>query len=114
MATSLTLRANEESTYIITAAFTDEDGVAVTPNTLTWTLTDADGIVINDREEEVIAPAASVDIVLQGADLALQSGESLQALRILTVEGTYDSDAGTDLPIKAACKFVVEDLVAIE
>ena len=115
MATNLTLRAAEKSTYIVNAAFVDEDNSPVTPKTMTWTLTDSDGSVINAREDVVISSLSTdVDIVLSGLDLALQSGESLQALRILTLEGTYDSDAGTDLPLRAACKFTVEDLVAVE
>ena len=33
-------------------------------------------------------------------------------VRVFTVKATYTSDAGSGLPLKGACKFVVEDLVA--
>lgn len=111
MPTTLTTHAVEESTFIITASFTDEDGNAVTPSTLKWTLTDDAGNVINSREDVSIAPASSVDIVLSGDDLAL-SGYG-PAFRILTIEGTYSSDAGSDLPLKDSVKFVVDNLVAV-
>ena len=77
------------STLIITLAFTDEDGVAVAPATATWKLTDSSETVINSRSAVAISPlAASVDIVLHGADLA----KTDDSRRVLTVTGTYDSD----------------------
>ena len=109
MATTLSAAA-DGSTYIVTAAFTDEADAAVVPDSITWTLTDADGTVVNSREAvAVVTPAASYDIVLAGADLLY----STAATRVLTVEATYTSDAGAGLPLKAACRFVVEDLVAV-
>ncbi len=69
MPATLTTNAVEKSTYIVTAAFTDEDGDAVTPNAgLVWTLTDMNGVVINSREDVSISPDTSVDIVLSGND----------------------------------------------
>jgi len=114
MTTELTTHAKEKSTYIITASFTDEDDAAVAPKTLTWTLTDDQGDVINGREDvEVSSPSSSEDIVLSGDDLALQSGETSRGVRILTVEGTYDSDAGSDLPLNDEIRFIVDGLVAV-
>jgi len=114
MPTILTTAVIEESTFIVTAAFTDDAGSAVIPNSgLNWTLTDSSGTIINNRDGIVIgAPAASVDIVLFGDDLAVL-GSSDDFIRYLTIEGTYDSDAGSDLPIKDHARFVVTDLVAV-
>jgi len=112
MPTLLTTHADEKSTYVVTAAFTDEDGNAVTPNTLTWALTDSDGTVINDRDDESISPDTSVDIVLSGDDLQIVDSSD-DGVRILTVEGTYNSDAGSGLPLKESCKFIVDNLVAV-
>jgi hypothetical protein len=110
MPVELTTRAVDKSTYIVTCSFSDENGDAVVPNTLTWTLTDEDGTVINDREDvEVSVPAASYDIVLSGDDLKYSDSW----YRVLTIEATYDSDAGDDLPLRESCKFSVDDLVAI-
>ena len=115
MTTELTTHAKEKSTFIITAAFTDEDENAVAPKTLTWTLTDEQGTVINGREDvAVTTPSASEDIVLSGDDLALQSGEATRGVRVLTVEATYDSDAGSDLPLNEEIRFIVDGLVAVE
>jgi hypothetical protein len=102
--------AIEGSTYVVTASFTDESGNAVTPNTVTWTLTSKGGTVINSREDVSETPGTSVDIVLTGDDLAIGSNGQQ---RILTVNAVYDSSYGTDLPLKGRCTFTVEDLVAV-
>lgn len=111
MPTKLTVRAVEGSTYIVTAAFTDEDGNAVTPNTLTWTLTDRYGNVINERDGETITPGTSVDIVLTGADLQVDDDEKATVLTV-TIEGAYNSTYGNDLSIKDSCTFPVDGLTA--
>jgi hypothetical protein len=105
--------AIEKSTYVITAAFTDEDGDPVVPNSgLNWTLTDLTGTVVNSRSAVTIAvPAASVSIVLSGLDLALADGKD--TYRILTVEGTYNSALGSGLPIKASVQFKIQNLIKV-
>lgn len=110
---SLTTVAQEKSTYIVTVAFADEDGSAVAPKTLVWSLTDASGNVINEREDEAVSsPAASNTIVLSGNDLAIQTSEASDdyASRRFIAEATYDSSLGNDLPVKAAASFAVENL----
>jgi len=109
MPTELTVRAVEGSTYVVTAAFTDEDENDVTPNELTWTLTDRYGNTINEREDEEITPDTSVDIVLTGDDLQVSDDEKVTVLTV-TVEGTYNSDLGNNLPIKDKCTFPVDGL----
>ena len=105
MATTLTTHAVEESTYIITAAFADENGDAVIPSAITWTLTDRSGTVINFRDEVAVAvPAALVNIVLSGDDLAGIG------LRILTVQGIYDSASGSNLPLNDEVIFMIDDV----
>lgn len=109
MATNLTVSAVEESTYIVSAAFTDEDEAAVVPTAITWTLTDINGVVINDREDVAITPAATVYIVLTGDDLAVSD----TPVRVVTVSATYNSTYGTGLSLKGAAIFKLENLVAI-
>lgn len=109
MPTVLTTKAIEESSYIITASFTDEDGSAVTPNVLTWTLTDNQGNVINEREAVSLTPATAVEIVLSGDDLALTTNDSRR--RRVVVAGTYDSDAGSDLAIRDEVAFTIQELL---
>lgn len=116
MATRITTKATEESTYIITVSFTDEDGNAVTPNSIVWTLTDLDGTVINSREDVSIgSPASSVDIVLSGDDLQVQSSESGRKYvsRLFTVEAVYDSNAGSDLSLKDDAVFDIDCLAVV-
>lgn len=114
MPTTITTAAQEESTYIITCAFTDEDGAAVVPGTVTWTLMDSDGTVINSREDVSATPASSVDVVLSGDDLQVLSGETANEVkRVFLVEYVYDSNAGNNLPGKDHAIFVLENLTGV-
>ena len=110
MPTTTETDAIEKSTYIVTAAFTDSDGNAITPVTITWTLTDSIGNVINNREDISLTPGTSVDIVLSENDLAIGTNG---IERILMIEGTYSSAYGTNLPFKDILKFNITDLAAI-
>jgi hypothetical protein len=115
MAENLATIAMEKSTLVVSLSFTDEAGVSVVPTALTWTLTDAAGAVINTREDVVVStPATTVKIVLSGNDLAIQAGETAHRVeRRLTVEATYTSDLGSDLPMTWAGAFMIENLVAV-
>lgn len=109
MPTELSAHAIDQSTYIITVAFTDEEGAAVTPNAITWTLTGGGGGIINGREDETITPAPSLSIVLFGDDLDYSDGSE----RILMIEATYDSDLGSDLPLRDQVRFSIDNLIAV-
>lgn len=114
MPVELTLRADEKSTYIITADFTDEDDAGVTPTYIKWKLTTGAGVVVNSLEEQEPVPAPSVDIVLSGDDLQVLARGQGGKTRILTIEATYDSlTYGTGLPLKGAAEFTIDDFVAI-
>lgn len=108
MPTILTTQALPSNTYKITAAFTDENDQAVTPNDgCTWTLADTEGTVINSREDVAITEATSVDIFLTGDDLA-STGVYDDGIRVFTIEGTYDSGSETDLSLDKEIWFVVD------
>jgi hypothetical protein len=109
MATTLTPNAIQSSTYVVTAAFTDEDGSAVVPNTVTWSLKAKDGTVINERAEESETPASSVDIVLSGDDLDPGAPDSDVGMILLTVTAPYDSALGSGLSCVAQCWIPVEE-----
>jgi hypothetical protein len=94
MAIVIGQKVPEEGVAVFTASFTDEDGTACIPTTVTWTLTDSAGTVINSRSAVSVTPAASVKIVLQGDDLALQ-GASDDYQRILYVKAVYTSTTVT-------------------
>ena len=111
MAATVLSNAIEQSTYIVAVTFSDEDGSSLVPETVTWTLTDTKGTVVNDREDVSITPAATVNIVLSADDLAVIDGMTNK--RIVTVEATYNSAYGTGLPLNARATFTIEDLVKI-
>ena len=97
-----------------TVSFTDDAESAVTPDTMTYTVTDTDGNVQNSLEDEVISSLdTSVTVVLKGDDLGISATEKAAAtetfvLRILTMEGTYTSDLGSDLPLRDQAQFMVD------
>ena len=100
--------AKEESSYFINFSFYDENETLVIPVTATWTLTDVLGNVVNSRLHVPMALASSVDIVLKGSDLVtLDTGKE----RVITVEATYNSTLGDDLPLTDSETFEVEDLI---
>jgi len=114
--TTLTTTAMEEGSYFITASFYNEDDNAVSPNadTIYWTLTDEDGTVINDRDNEAESSATSITIELGGDDLAIQSGETASLVRRrLTLKWEYDSDLGAGKKGKAECIFLIRNLTRL-
>lgn len=102
----------ERGTAVVQCVFTDEEGNSVAPDSLTWTLSDRAGTIINSREdEEVVDLAATVNIVLSGDDLAILPTEAVAyAERIVTIKGTYDSTYGNDLPLRHEEMFYIANL----
>jgi len=99
--------ATEQSSFKVTADFYDESGNDVAPATMTWTLTDEDGSVVNSREDVNIAsPSSSESILLSGDDLAVDGNDPVK--RIVTFEGTYDSvEFGAGLPLIDQSTFTI-------
>jgi len=111
--TILATKAKKNGTFVVTVDFTDEDGSTLTPTTMTWTLTNPAGETVNSRlDVSIAAPTSSENIVLQGDDLAIPES-SREVLRVLTLEGTYTSTYGADLPFKDQVYFYIEDLDAV-
>jgi len=108
---------DEESSGSIVVEFEDRDGDDVIPTSIKWTLTTTDGVtIINEREQEdVETPAASIEILLSGNDLALLTAEisDRTVARKLTIEAVYDSDLGDDLPLNSEKSFSVRNLAYI-
>ena len=98
-------------TIIFTVQFLTDAGLAATPKTLTWSLTNEAGTVINSRNRVSVTPAASNVIVCSGADLQLLTGETADYVhRRFIAEGTYDSTTlGDNLPVKEVAAFVLEN-----
>ena len=100
-----TPKAVEKSTFVVSIEMTDEDGSAVVPDTMTATLTDMDGTVINSLEDEVVTPATVMTVVYSGDDLSLAEG--VGRLRLVTFEGTYTSSYGAGLPFNDTVQFEI-------
>jgi len=108
----LTEHAIELSSYGIVVTFLDSDGNAVAPRTVTWSLTDQAGTVINSRKDVSITNPTSIEtIVLSGDDLQIITAGSRQEARKVIIEGTYDdSTLGNDIPFRQEIQFVVDNI----
>jgi len=109
MITILEERATENGSIIIEVAFTDEDGSAISPDTMFWSLSYG-GSIINGREDvEISSPSSTEEILLHGDDLAV--GSSVTKDIILTLEGTYSSPThGSGVELVGQCKIHVDGL----
>ena len=109
MPAKIEVHAREENSYTVVCTFTDEDDSGCVPNTLTWTLTDMDGNVLNGRDAVSVSPSATAEnILLAPTDTTIISGQNNK--RLFLVEWTYDSDYGTGLYGKEQAIFVIDDL----
>jgi len=104
---TLTTAAPAYGTAIQLVDFTDSEDRTVSPLDATWTLTDTLGIVPNGKYRQTLAVTEGRGrVVMSGADLT-PGGPSLT--RILTIEGTYDSETdGPNLPIWKQFAFEIE------
>ena len=111
--TFATKKAAEKGTYVVEVKFYDEDDNLVAPNSAYYTLTDRLGTEIVARTE-ITSPTNTEDILLSGTDLELQEGETQrEAKRVLTVEATYNSTLGNDLPLNGEFEFKIINLINI-
>jgi hypothetical protein len=93
--------ADQESSIVLELDVEDENGNAVAPNELYWQLAFPDGSIVNDREAvEITTPTATSTVMLSGADLAVQDGDEVPAVRYLSLYATYDSGDVTDIPLR--------------
>ena len=103
----------EESSAKVTAAFKDSsDGSAVTPATVTWSLMDLSGNIINSRTAVSISAASSVEIWLSGDDLQIVDETKPYEKRRILIEATYDNGAAT-VPLKDEGEFAVYNLKGV-
>lgn len=109
MTTFISVEPAEKGTAVATLVFTDEDGAATVPSDLAWQLMRPDGTVINGRTF-ALGSFSGTTIVLSGDDLAM-FGSTDTGYRVLSIQGVYDSDAGSDLPLKGECGFAIDRLL---
>jgi hypothetical protein len=113
MPTQLTSYAIELSTFAVVAAFTDENGDPVIPDSVAWSLVDSTGTVINSLADQSETPASTVTIVLSGDDLQLLDQSNASELRYLEISAVIDTDLGDNLPLKDRAEFKVINLQSI-
>ena len=111
----LSEKAIEGGSFTIVAEFkeVDVDGTKtsfIPKAPLVWSLKDKDGTEINGRTDVSLTPASLVKIALAGDDLAL-TGSS--ALRVVTIEGTYDGLAGNNLPVVSEVHFEIMNAIGM-
>lgn len=83
--------ARERSTYVVRMTFRDARGELIAPDTLVWSLYDGAGEIVNNRDKvAVVGPASTVEIVLTGADLAMD-GLHRTEMRMVLAHATYDA-----------------------
>ena len=99
--------ANEGGTYVIQVKPKDEDQNDVMLNSLQWTLTDLNGDIVNNNKD-INVEETDLDYVI---NIVLTDKDLTPGYKILTLKGTYHSVYGTNLPITAAVKFYVSDLL---
>lgn len=83
---------NERSSKGITLAFFDEADEAMTPDTVSWSLYNGPGAIVNAREDVSAAPGETVRIVLEGDD---NDAATDHEVRKLVVTATYTSTDGS-------------------
>lgn len=111
MAVNTRKSVTENGTIVLDVSFLDEDGIAVIPATIAWTLTDDVGTIINSRHAVSVAvPAAAIHIVITGDDAAILS-DTDQGKRVVLLEWTYNSTLGAGLAATDEILFSVRDTV---
>lgn len=112
----LETHADERDTYNVRASFFDESATPqpVTPTTLNWSLVNMRGEIINNRLNVPITPAATVNVVLTGADLALPDTSNEYArTRAVIFRGTYNSSLGSGLILTKEVRLIIDESVAV-
>lgn len=112
MPVTIAEHAKEESTFPLTVEFSYLSGtvsVLFAPNTILWSWADKDGNIINSRSSVSLAASSSVNIVLEGDDLAISG--TFRKIGKLLVEGTYNSTFGNNKPYTEEATIIIDNLV---
>lgn len=107
----INIDAAEKGTIVLTVSFFDENDIAVTPSSITWHLTDVNGVTVNDLVDQTETPAEVIEVVLTGNDLAL-GGTPVGFTRVFSVKAPYSSTLGA-LVINEEARFDIKNLVKI-
>lgn len=104
----LPVRVWEKGEISIIMSFIDDNGVARTPTSASWTLSKVDGTIVNSREDVTInSPTSGETVVLSGSDTAILDDLNAEE-RIFTLKWVYGGIT-TYEPVK----FFVDNLVTV-
>lgn len=110
MPVTLDDHAKEQGSFLVNHTFLDLSGTAVTPSTITWSLSDRDGNIINSREDESYTPSAeNFNVVLEGDDLVL--GDPDDNIRIVTINAVFTDPTYGAKPYIEEIRFYIDNLV---
>lgn len=109
MTVALEENANDQSSFPIEFELRDGLGLMVFPNSITWKLTDNDGVVINSRSAETVTPAPDFTILLYGDDLKASDGTG----RKLLIQAPCDSSYMDDMPNNEEFSFSINDFITV-
>jgi hypothetical protein len=84
-------KAIEGSSFEASIDWVDENGDAVVPTAMAWTLMDGKGNIINSRDAVSISTPASTEVLLLEGDDLKCSGENSPVRRWIYWNGTYTS-----------------------
>lgn len=102
--------AVEYSIFPIKCSFYDQTNVLTVPISASWTLTDLNGSIINNRNAIVFSPLASeMTIVLVDNDLVC-NGKSRDCL--IFVDSRINSTLGSNLRLTEEVRFTVDPIIA--
>ena len=98
---------NDGTAVVATATFTDEAGEPVTPDSITWSLFDPDGAIVNELEDEgIVTPAASVDVLIEGANNLYSDGYK----RTIVFQAVVDLVAGNNQASNESATYQILDI----
>lgn len=107
MSVAITTQTYSGNTFVITATFTDEDGVGVTPTALTYIIYDEwDNALIKYKTPSSIASVTT--IAVPASIITLASDVDYRVYRKIKWTGTYNSTTlGNGLPLRETGWFVI-------
>jgi hypothetical protein len=102
--------ARDRSVYFVDIELFDEDKGPLTPTSISWSLTDGSGSVVNSRENVAVIPSYAFTIALFGDDLVAGTNSNSRR-RYLTIEAVYESvAAGGPVPLNKEFYFDVKNI----
>lgn len=104
-------KVNEESVLPLLLTFKDEDGVIMSPTSVKWSLSEADGTIINSRTDVTLS-GPPYNLVLSGDDTAIQGADD-NFERRLTIRAVYTSSYGLGLKLNREIQFFIQPLVNV-